>query len=252
MNTLEDEIHFIEDQTVLSEEKNSRLNEEAKYLKLEILKYKPDFEFWEEDPQGDDLDEMQIDGTSNKTSKKGAYANYLTQSVEKGRKPKNQNQTKTKRRASFLRDAGYKSADEGYIDEQEVARLTRQYDHEQKNYEILTRLNDHVSFQKGKFEEIFEECIKKGLTEKNLESTSNPSTRLPALSQSDGVIGEEGELSQADTNINMEKIKLAEMKLTAQERKVMIEEFLGSQSVKEFLYNKFVEEPSKKTGRHLL
>ena len=60
-DNLKDEINFVDEQLIckllfiyriilkfiqVSEEKNRRLDEEAKYLKLEILKHRPDFEFW--------------------------------------------------------------------------------------------------------------------------------------------------------------------------------------------------------------
>jgi len=72
-----------------------------------------------------------------------------------------------KKKRSVWKESGYKSADEA--SEQEVERLNKLYEVEKRNYEILMRLHDNPGFQKGRFEEIFDDCIQKAL-EKSTDS----------------------------------------------------------------------------------
>jgi len=249
-NNLEDEINFIDDQAVLSEEKNRRLTEEANFLKLEILKLKPDFEFWEENLEGGNTSDLRAEPLNSKGSRKGSHSNSMINSVDLGRKTK---QTNLKMASYRKKTEGWKDfyskPMDGFVDEREIERIKKQHDFESHNFDILSRMNEDPAFMKGRFEEIFEECITKAL-EKNAEKlVAGPyskSGKLPLVARSlDGAFPEE-DISQADTNINFDRLKLAEMKLSEQEKKVMIEEFMSNKDVKEYFFKKFTEEAPKK------
>jgi len=217
-------------------------------LKLEILKHKPDFEFWDENLETDNILDIQKEPSPERTAKKGSYARQLLSSVDSGKRVKTVSSRLAKKFNPVRESVHHRSLDEGYVDDREVERLNDQYKLEKRNHEILKRVNNDLAFQKGKFEEVFDDCIKKSV-EKSTEREINQShttVRLPYMSQSvDGLRSMEGD-SQMDTNIMVDQLKLAEMKLTAQDKKVMIEEFLANSIVKDFLYKKFTEEPTKK------
>lgn len=148
----------------MSEEKNRRLNEEAKYLKLEILKHKPDFEFWDENLETENILDIQKEPSPERTSKKGSYARQLLSSVDNGRKAKTiPSRILNMKKFSSGKESAHRSMDEGYVDEREIERMNNIYKSEKRNHEILKRVNNDLAFQKGKFEEVFEDCIKKAI-----------------------------------------------------------------------------------------
>ena len=118
-------------------------------MKLEILKLKPDFEFWydqdcffkankpyrEENPEGDDGGDLRAEAVNTKAPKNGNHSQTMMSSVDLGRKAKFPNLKVTSgKKTEGWRDFDPKSVD-GFVDEREIERIKKQYAFENRNFE---------------------------------------------------------------------------------------------------------------------